>query len=526
VRALVTDPIAAEGLTHLRDHGVEVDVLLALDPAALRRCLPDYDALITRSGTAVTAELLEHAPRLRFVGRAGVGVDNVDVEACSRRGIVVANAPHGNVVSAAEHTVAMLLALMRRIPEAHGRLKQLEWNRGIYGSELCRKTVGVVGLGKVGSRVAARLRAFETTVLAHDPYIPAARAREVGARLADLPTLLAEADVITFHVPLTGETERMVTAAELARMRPGVRLVNCARGGIIDEGALLAALESGQVAGAAIDVWTEEPPAGATVRALIQHPRVVVTPHLGANSAEAQVNVAVDVARQLVAFRDGELVEFAVNIPVGEPAHAGELRPFVTLADRLGRFIVQLDPENVAGVEVTVAGAIAERDPELLARAVLAGLLDPVTDERVNLVNARLVAAERGIHVDVSREEDTSGYKSLLSVAVDARGGRTVLAGTVFDGQPRIVRMRDLKIEFSPEGYILVLAYEDRPGVVGAIGSLLGRRNVNIAAMHVGRRGRRGRAIVVLILDEDLSPDQVDEVARTIGADFARLIRL
>jgi len=526
VRVLVTDAVAEEGLAYLRDHGVEVELLLKAPLATLHERLPECDALITRSGTAVTAELLDHAPRLRFVGRAGVGVDNIDVEACSRRGIVVANAPYGNVVSAAEHTLAMLLALVRRIPEAHGRLKQLEWNRGIYGSELARKTVGVVGLGKVGSRVAARLRAFETTVLGYDPYIPEARAREVGAQLTDFETLLRESDVITVHVPLTSETEHMVSAAELAQTKRGVRLVNCARGGIIHEGDLLAALESGQVAGAAIDVWSEEPPTTAPLTTLIQHPRVVVTPHLGANSTEAQVNVAVDVARQLVAFRDGDLVEFAVNIPVEDPGLVGELRPFVALADRLGRFIVQLDPENVASVEVTVAGAIAERDPEILARAVLGGLLDPVTDERVNLVNARLVAAERGIHVSVSKEEETSGYKSLLTVAVEARGGRKALAGTVFDGQPRIVRMRDLKIEFTPEGYILVLSYEDRPGVVGAIGTLLGRRNVNIAAMHVGRRVRRGRAIVVLILDEDLTQEQLDEVTRAIGADFARLIRL
>ena len=526
MRVLVTDAIAEEGLAHLREHGVEVDLLLKAPLATLYEHLPECEALITRSGTAVTAELLDHAPRLRFVGRAGVGVDNIDVEACSRRGIVIANAPYGNVVSAAEHTLAMLLALVRRIPEAHGRLKQLEWNRGIYGSELARKTVGVVGLGKVGSRVAARLRAFETTVLGYDPYIPEARAREVGAQLTDFATLLRESDVITVHVPLTSETEHMLSAPELAQTKRGVRLVNCARGGIIHEGDLLAALESGHVAGAAIDVWSEEPPTSAPVTTLIQHPRVVVTPHLGANSTEAQVNVAVDVARQLVAFRDGELVEFAVNIPVEDPGLVGELRPFVTLADRLGRFIVQLDPENVASVEVTVAGAIAERDPEILARAVLGGLLDPVTAERVNLVNARLVAAERGIHVSVSKEEETSGYKSLLTVAVEARGGRKALAGTVFDGQPRIVRMRDLKIEFTPEGYILVLSYEDRPGVVGAIGTLLGRRNINIAAMHVGRRVRRGRAIVVLILDEDLTQEQLDEVTRTIGADFARLIRL
>jgi D-3-phosphoglycerate dehydrogenase len=420
----------------------------------------------------------------------------------------------------------MLLALVRRIPEAHARLRSLEWNRSIYGAELFRKTIGVIGLGKVGSRVAVRLRAFETTVLAYDPYVPESRAREVGAQLTDLETLLRESDVVTLHVPLTPETHGMVAAAELARMKRGVRVVNCARGGIVHEADLLAALEAGHVAGAAIDVWSEEPPESETLKALVRHPRVVVTPHLGANSSEAQVNVAVDVARQIVAFRDGALVEFAVNIPVGDPAAAAELRPFVALADRLGRFIVQLDHENVSRVDVTVAGAIAAGDPELIARAVLAGLLDPVMAGRVNLVNARLVARERGVAVNVLREEETHGYKSLLTIAIEARGGRKVMAGTVFDGQPRVVRMRDLNIEFEPQGYILVLAYEDRPGVVGTIGSILGRRNVNIASMHVGRRAKRGRAIVVLILDEDLTPEQLAEVAGAVDADFARLIRL
>jgi len=345
MRVLVVEAIAPEGLAYLREHGVDVDELAKPSPAELRARLPDYEGLITRSGTAVTAELLDHAPRLRIVGRAGVGVDNVDVEACSRRGIVVCNAPYGNVVSAAEHTLGMLLALVRRIPEAHARLKALEWNRGIYGAELYRKTVGVVGLGKVGSRVAVRLRGFETDVVVYDPYIPESRAKDLGARAVDFETLLREADIVTFHVPLTPETENMVAARELARMKRGVRLVNCARGGIVNEADLLAALESEHVAGVAIDVWSEEPPAGEPLRRLIQHPRVVVTPHLGANSGEAQVNVAVDVARQLVAFRDGGLVEHAVNIPLGDPAAVAELRPFVALADRLGRFSVQLDPE-------------------------------------------------------------------------------------------------------------------------------------------------------------------------------------
>ncbi len=526
MRILAVDGIAPEGIAYLRTRGIEVDELPKASLEALYARLPEYEGLITRSGTSVTAELLEHAPRLRIVGRAGVGIDNVDVEACSQRGIVVCNAPYGNVVSAAEHTVGMLLALVRRIPEAHARLKTLEWNRSIYGAELFRKTVGIVGLGKVGSRVAARLRGFETELLVYDPYIPESRAKEFGARLTDFDTLLRESDVITFHVPLTPETENMAAALELALTKRGVRIVNCARGGIVNEADLLAALESGHVAGAAIDVWSEEPPKSEVVRRLVQHAHVIVTPHLGANSSEAQVNVAVDVARQLVAFRDGELVEYAVNIPLGDAAALAELRPFVALAERLGRFSVQLDPEHLESVEVTLAGGLAEADPELLARAVLAGLLSPVMARPVNLVNARLVAAERGVDVHVTREPESSGYKSVLSVTTRTREGRKVIAGTVFDGQPRVVRLRDLDIEFTPEGYILVLSYEDRPGMVGKIGSILGRQNVNIASMHVGRKTKRGRAIVVLILDEDLTPAGLAEVAREVEADFARLIRL
>lgn len=526
MRVLVADAIAPEGIDHLRQHGLEVEQLDRASAETLQARLADCDALVTRSGTAVTSELLKHAPRLRIVGRAGVGVDNIDVDACSRRGIVVVNAPFGNVVSAAEHTMGMLLALVRRIPEAQAALKALKWDRSVYGAELHRKTIGVVGLGKVGSRVAARLRAFEADLLVYDPYIAESRARDVGGRLTNFETLLRESDVITFHVPLTEETVNMVTARELGWTRRGVRIINCARGGVVHEGDLLAALESGHVAGAAIDVWSEEPPKSTLLRRLIAHPRVVVTPHLGANSGEAQINVALDVARQIVAFRDGALVEYAVNVPLGEATSPAELRSFLALADRLGRFCVQLDPEHLETVEVALAGALAGTDSELLARAVLAGLLAPVVDGPVNLVNAHLVARERGVTVSVLREEETHGYHGLLTITTHTRGGRKVIAGTVFDGQPRIVRLRDLNIEFTPEGYILVLSYEDRPGMVGRIGTLLGALNVNIASMHVGRRSKRGRAIVVLILDEDLAPEQLAEVARVVEADFVRLIRL
>jgi D-3-phosphoglycerate dehydrogenase len=526
MRVVVADAIAPEGVAYLREHGCEVAEVAGAPGGALDQALGGCEALVTRSSTAITAELLERAPRLRIVGRAGVGVDNIDVDACSRQGVVVVNAPVGNVVSAAEHTVGMMLALVRRIPEAHSQLKTLVWSRSIYGAELYRKTIGVVGLGKVGSRVAARLRGFEPTLLVHDPYIAESRARDVGAQLTSFETLVRTADVVTFHVPLTPETEGMMAARELAWAKPGVRLVNCARGGVIHEADLLEALDAGRVAGAAIDVWSEEPPRSDTVRRLVQHPRVVVTPHLGANSREAQVNVAVDVARQLVAFRDGELVEHAINIPVGDPASLAALRPWLGLADRLGRFSVQLDADHLARVGVEVAGAIAQTDPALLARAVVAGLLEPVVAGPVNLVNAHLVAAERGVTVEVTRAPEAAGYQSVLTVTTETAGGRKTIAGAVFDGQPRVVRLRDLNIEFTPEGFILVLSYEDRPGMVGRIGSILGRLNVNIASMHVGRRTKRGRAIVVLLLDEDLLPGQLHEVAGAVEADFARLIRL
>jgi D-3-phosphoglycerate dehydrogenase / 2-oxoglutarate reductase len=527
VKVLVIDTIAPEGIAHLTERGFQVDqVSSKLERETLLARLGDYEGIVTRSSTAVTPEFLGRARRLRILGRAGVGVDNIDVDACSRQGVVVVNAPYGNVVSAAEHTVGMLLALVRKIPTAHEALRRLEWDRGIYGSELFRKTAGVLGLGKVGSRVAARLRAFDMEVLVYDPYIPEGRARDLGVRLTDLQSVLSRADVLTVHVPLTDETENMIAARELAVTKPGVRVVNCARGGIVNEADLLAALDAGHVSGAAIDVWTEEPPVSPVVKRLIQHPRVVVTPHLGANTQEAQVNVSVDVARQLVAFRDGELLEHAVNIPVADRETLAEQRPFLQLAELLGRFCQQLEPDNVEHVEVEAAGHMARWDPELVGRAVLKGLLERVTVQAVNLVNAHLIARERGLTVEVRTDPDASGYTNLVTVTTQARSGRKVIAGTVFDGVPRIVRLRDLHVEFVPEGHILVLAYEDRPGMVGRIGSILGRHNVNIASMHVGRRTRRGRAIVVLLLDDDVPAEVLEEVGKSVEADFARVIRL
>src|SRR5689334_2343153 len=351
MKVLVIDTIAPEGVAYLAERGFQVDqVSSKLDREDLLGRLAEYEAIVTRSSTTVTAEFLGRARRLRILGRAGVGVDNIDVDACSRQGVVVVNAPYGNVVSAAEHTVGMLLALVRKIPLAHEGLKRLEWDRAIYGSELFRKTAGVLGLGKVGSRVAARLKAFDMEVLVYDPFIPESRARDLGVRLTDLQTVLSRADILTVHVPLTDETENMIGARELATMKPGVRVVNCARGGIVNEADLLAALDSGHVSGAAIDVWTEEPPVSPVVKRLIQHPRVVVTPHLGANTQDAQVNVSAGVGTQLVACRYVDILEHAVNIPVADRETLTEQRPFLQLAELLGRFCQQLEPDNVERV--------------------------------------------------------------------------------------------------------------------------------------------------------------------------------
>lgn len=528
MKVVIIDAIAEEGIAYLAERGFEIEQISSKLPREeLFQSIAACEAIITRSSTTVNAEFLALARRLRFIGRAGVGVDNIDIDACSRQGVIVANAPYGNVVSAAEHTVGMLLALVRKIPAAHEALKRLAWDRGIYGSELFRKTAGVIGLGKVGSRVAARLRAFDMDVLVYDPYIPESRARDLGVRLTDLQLLLTQSDIVTVHVPLSDETENMLSAREISLMKPGVRLVNCARGGIVNEVDLLAALDSGHVAGAAVDVWSEEPPISPLLKRLVQHPRVVVTPHLGANSQEAQVNVAMDVARQLVAFRDGELVEHAVNVPVGDRESMAELKPFVALAEMLGRFCVQLEKDNVERVEVEVAGHVARRDPELIGRAVLKGILGRVTAQAVNLVNARFVARERGLELVINADEEApSGYTNLVTVTTHAGSGRKIIAGTVFDGVPRIVRLRDLHIEFVPEGHILVLSYQDRPGMVGKIGTILGRLNVNIASMHVGRRTKRGGAIVVLLLDEDVPPEVLEEVSKAVEADFTRVIRL
>ncbi len=528
MKVIVTDEISEKGLELLqKDPRVQLDVRLGLRKAELHQLIGDYDAIITRSGTQVDAELLSHAKKLKMVARAGVGIDNVDVPAASERGIIVVNAPFGNTNSAAEHTMAVLLALCRNVPTANDSLKGGQWQRAPFtGHELKQKTMGIIGLGKVGGRVALRSRAFEMDVVVYDPYISEKRASDFGTRLVSLDQLVGTADVISVHTPLNGETLGLIKAEHFAGMKDGVLIVNCARGGIINEAAMLDALESGKVAGAAFDVWSEEPPASDILKQLIAHPRMVVTPHLGANTFEAQTNVAVDVSREILNMLDDKPVENAVNIARFDPDLMAQMRPFMELAAVLGDFISQLAPENPGKVSFNYTGKLAAHDCMPITVAGLAALLNRCTDQEVNMVNANLVAERRGLVVEQSRSTESQFFSNLITLNLETPQGKRTIAGTLFEGTPKIVKMRDFDTDFTPEEHMLVLTYEDRPGLIGRIGTILGEAEVNIGAMNLGRRGKGGEAMVVLSIDSPVDEETLARLSEAVGARFVKAVYL
>ncbi|MDT8442283.1 MAG: phosphoglycerate dehydrogenase [Desulfuromonadales bacterium] len=528
MKVIVTDEISEKGLELLQnDPRIELDVRLGLSKAELHAAIGAYDAIITRSGTQVDAELLRHAGRLQMIARAGVGIDNVDVPAASERGIIVVNAPFGNTNSAAEHTMAILLAMCRNVADANASLKSGAWQRAPFtGHELRHRTLGIIGLGKVGGRVALRARAFEMEVLVHDPYISEKRASDFGTRLVGLDELVRSADVISVHTPLNEETRDLLDAGHFAAMTPGVLIVNCARGGIINETAMLAALESGKVAGAAFDVWSEEPPQSETLKALIAHPRMLVTPHLGANTFEAQTNVAIDVSREILNLLDGKPMENAVNIPRFDPDLMLQMRPFMELAAVLGDFISQLAPENPAKVSFAYTGKLADHDCMPITVAGLAALLNHCTDQEVNMVNAGLVAERHGLVVEQSRSTESEFFSNLITLTLETPQGKRIVAGTLFEGKAKIVRMRDFATDFTPEEHMLVMTYEDRPGLIGKIGTILGEEGVNIGAMNLGRRGKGEEAMVVLSVDSPVQQQTLDRLQDAVGASFVKEVRL
>ena len=510
MKVLVAEPIAAEGVALLRTSH-EVDERPGLSRDELCAILPDYDALIVRSQVNVDGGLIAAGTRLVVIGRAGVGVDNVDLDAATRAGIMVVNAPTGNTIAAAEHTLALLYGVARRTAAADASVRRGEWKRSQFtGLELRGRTLGIVGLGKIGQAIAARALAMEMTVLAVDPFVTAEQAANHGVELVDFDAMLVRADVVTVHVPLTRSTRGLIGREAIARLKPGSIVLNVARGGVVDEAAVAEALRSGHLGGAGIDVFEHEPPADSP---LLDAPNTLLTPHLGASTAEAQILVAEEVAAQVLDVLDGRSARYAVNAPLLTPETARAIAPYLPLAEILGRFFAQFSRGGVRTLTLEIAGELAEHDGTPLTAAVLRGLLETATTERVNLVNAGALAKARGITVVERKTPDAGAFAALLTLSGETGGRTTIVAGTVAAGEPRITRLDDYHLDMAPADSMLITRHMDRPGTVGRVGIMLGEADVNISAMHLARSRPREDALMILALDDDV-PESVSEAIR------------
>jgi D-3-phosphoglycerate dehydrogenase len=521
MRVLVREPIAYAGVELLRDRfDVDVDT-----DSPLEEILDRYDAIVIRSGTKLTREVIERGSRLKVIGRAGVGVDNVDVDAATRRGIVVANAPESTIVSAAEQTIGLLVALARNIPQAHAALKQGRWERSRYaGIELAGKTLGVVGFGRIGQQVARRALGLGMNVVAFDPFVGRDRFRDLGVdQLETLEELLGASDVVTLHSPLTDETRCLIDEDAIARMRDGARLVNAARGALVDEEALLGAIRSGKLAGAALDVFSSEPYSGP----LLELDQVVVTPHLAASTDEAQDRAGVIVAEQVVAALDGGIVTNAVNIPVVDQADFEVLRPFIPLASQLGRIAVALAGGAPRRVTLAALGPLADYDMRLLTAAALNGVFQQRADQVVNVVNATVIAAERGIDVVEERDRSSRDYTNTVEVRLLSDGEEATVSGTTIGPEPRLFLGGALgfaiDLEIAP--HMVFVRYSDQPGVIGRVGSMFGNAGVNIANMAVSRTKEGGEALMVFSIDSPATTALVDQL-HDVGFDDVRFVEL
>ncbi|MBA2314397.1 MAG: phosphoglycerate dehydrogenase [Chloroflexi bacterium] len=511
MRILVAEPLAREGVERLREQH-EVDERPGLSRSELCSIIGVYDGLVVRSQVQVDADLLAAAGRLIVVGRAGVGVDNVDLDAATRAGIAVVNAPTGNTIAAAEHTLALLFALARRISAADASIRRGEWKRSQFtGVELRGKTLAIVGLGKIGQAIADRARALEMTVLGVDPYVTPEQAALHGVELVEFEVALARADVLTVHVPISRATRGLIGPQALGRMKPGALLLNVARGGVIDEAAVADALHDGHLGGAAIDVFEQEPPVGSP---LLEAPNTVLTPHLGASTEEAQVLVAEEVADQVLDVLAGRPARYAVNAPLVTPETAQAIGPYLPLAETLGRFLGQFARGVPRTLTLEIAGDPAEFDASPLTAAVLRGLLGPTTTERVNLVNAAALARARGITLVERKTREAGQFAALLTLSGESDGRTTRVAGTLGAGGPRLSRLDDYWLDMAPTDVMLITRHHDRPGMIGRIGTLLGEADVNISAMHVARTAPREDAFMILALDDDV-PDAVRDAIRS-----------
>ncbi|MCB4756941.1 MAG: phosphoglycerate dehydrogenase [Elusimicrobia bacterium] len=510
VKVLVSDPIEKEGLAPLFDNP-KFDVIHkpGLKPEDFLREVGSADVLLVRSETKVTPTVLESAKNLKLVGRAGVGVDNIDLAAASKQGVIVMNVPGGNTISAAEHSISLIMAMAHNVAQADATMKQERWDRKKFmGTELVGKTLGLIGLGRVGREVATRALGLGMLVIAHDPMADPDWCRLVGVKLVPMETVISQSDFISFHVPLTDATRHMIDAAAIAKMKKGVRIVNVARGGIIDEKALLEALNSGHVKGAGLDVFESEPLKSFE---LVKHPNVVATPHLGASTEEAQSKVSVQLAEAVVEFFEKGVARNALNLPAGLPP---EIKPYIVLAGRLGRFIGQISDGPIKKLTLTGAGTLSRHNLAPLTADAVAGLLS-VKTSGVTAVNALAKAADFGLTVSEVANPESKEYTALLVLEIETPRQRRRVAGTVFNtDQPRLVQIDDLSVDIVPEGNMIVLTNADRPGVVGFVGTILGASNINIAGFEVGRRSQGGEAVSIITIDEAV-PERVLEAIRT-----------
>ena len=515
-RVVVAEPFAERGLAVLRDGGIEIDSCVGESRDHLIAALKDADGLIVRSETRVDRALLEAGPKLAVVARAGVGVDAIDVAAATDAGIVVLNTPGANTLAATEQTFALMLALLRHVPAASQALREGRWDRAPFiGTELHGKTLGIIGLGRIGGSVAVRAKAFGMNLLAYDPYVAQSRADAFETTLVPLEELLASADIVTLHVPLTPNTDTLMNAQHLAMMRPQAYLINCARGGVVDEAALLSALDSGIIAGAAIDVVRKEPPpAEGTGARLHRHPKVIATPHLGGSTNEALARIAVEIAHDIVSVLLGGPASGAVNAPVPSGPDADRLRPFVDLAYRIGIMLPQLAEANaMPSLALVLQGEIAEVTPAPLVSAFLSGFLQTTTDRRVSVVNADAIARELGIRVEVRGEPRRDAYASSLQFS----GGATTVSGTVVHDGPRITGLNGFEIDAIPAGPVLLTKHRDVPGMIGKVGTILGNAEVNISAMQVSRNYIGGDAIMILSIDKPASDETRHKITAVDG---------
>ena len=515
-KVLISDKMDPKAAQIFKERGIQVDEITGKTRDELIAIIGDYDGLAIRSATKVTADVLAAATNLKVVGRAGIGVDNVDIPEASKKGVVVMNTPFGNSITTAEHAIAMMFALARQIPEADASTQAGKWEKNKFmGVELTQKTLGLIGCGNIGSIVAERALGLKMKVVAFDPFLTPERAIELGVEKVDLDTLLAKADFITLHTPLTDQTRGILSKENIAKTKPGVRIINCARGGLIDEAALKEALDSGHVAGAALDVFATEPPAADNP--LLGTPNFICTPHLGASTDEAQVNVAIQVAEQISDYLLTGGITNALNVPSLSAEEAPKLRPYMSLAEKLGSLVGQLAHDNLTTISVEVEGAAAELNMKPITAAVLTGLMRRYSDS-VNMVNAPHLARERGLDVREVRHDREGDYQTLVRVTVATEAGDRSVAGTLFgNNEPRLVEMFGIKVEADLDGHMLYIVNEDAPGFIGRIGTALGEAGLNIGTFHLGRRAAGGEAVLLLSLDSPMPEPLLWQVCQLPG---------